>query len=193
MITLPKVIELDRQRYMADLEVQTVASKLAFEFNDRLSKTKKDPNMRLKFLRAKVVRFDNEDGKPPRFMAYEKHFRGEAPEFVKYTNNMDFVRNPGTLDAVGRTCVKLAVAFSHFTFSITDGYLLVCDIQGTITKDKKDKPTLLLTDPAIHCHKHLRFGKTNWGALGFIKFFAKHKCNDFCYALGLKMPTPQEY
>ena len=38
MITLPKIPELDRQRYLADLEMQTVASKLAFEFNKRLVK-----------------------------------------------------------------------------------------------------------------------------------------------------------
>ena len=189
MITLPKVVELDRQRYMADLEVQTVASKLAFEFNERLSKTNKDPNMRLKFLRAKVVRFDNEDGKLPRFMAYEKHFRGEAPEFVKYTNNLDFVLNPGSLDEAARIRVEVAIAFSHFTHSITDGYLLVCDLQGITSRNKLGKPTLLLTDPAIHCEKHLRFGKTNLEAPGISRFFAKHKCNKFCAVLGLKMPT----
>jgi len=188
MISLPKIPELDRQRYMTDLEVQTVAAKLAFEFNARLGRTKEDPNMKLKFLMAKVVRFDNQEGKPPRFMAYEKRFRGPKPEMIKYTNNLDFVRNPGTLDEVGRTCLELAIAFSHFTYSITGGYLLVCDLQGVRTQDKKGKPTLLLTDPAINCSKHLRFGKTNLEAPGISRFFAKHKCNKFCAALGLKMP-----
>lgn len=188
MLTLPKVPELDRQRYTADLEVQTVASKLAFEFNDRLGKTSKDPNLKLKFLMAKVVRFDGEDGKPPRFMAYEKRFRGATPEMVKYTSNLDFVLNPGADEAV-QTRVDLAVAFSHYSHTITDGYLLVCDLQGIVTTDKTDKPTLLLTDPAIHCARHLRFGKTNLGALGINKFFVKHKCNNFCVALGLKMPS----
>jgi len=188
MLTLANVPELDRQRYTADLEVQTVASKLAFEFNNRLGKTSKDPNSKLKFLRAKVVRFDGEDGGPPRFMAYEMRFHGSTPEMVKYTSNLDFVLNPGA-DEAAQTLVDLAIAFSHFTHSITDGYLLVCDLQGIVTTDKMDKPTLLLTDPAIHCAKHLRFGKTNLGALGINKFFAKHKCNDFCIALGLKMPS----
>jgi len=193
MITLPKVAELDRQRYMADLEVQTVSSKLAFEFNDRLSRTTRNPNLKLKFLMAKMVRFDSkEDGKPPRFMAYEKRFHGPTPEMVKYTNNLDFVLNPGTMDEAAKIRVEVAIAFSHFTHSITDGYLLVCDLQGITTMDKKRKPTLLLTDPAIHCPKHLRFGKTNLGALGVNKFFAKHKCNSFCNALGLEMPTDDE-
>jgi hypothetical protein len=78
MQALPKIADLDRQRYMTDLEVQTVASKLAFMFNDLL----KHP-MKLKFLMAKIVRFDSEKGDIPRFMASEKKFRGVF-EFVKY-------------------------------------------------------------------------------------------------------------
>lgn len=186
MITLPKVPELDRQRYLADLEMQTVASKLAFEFNKRLSKTPKNPNLNLQFLMPKIIRFD-EPGLP-RFMAYENRFHGASPDMVKYTNNLDFVLNPGSLDEAARIRVEVAIAFSHFTHSITDGYLLVCDLQGITSRNKLGKPTLLLTDPAIHCAKHLRFGKTNLGGLGITRFFAKHKCNSFCAALGLKMP-----
>ena len=139
---------------------------------------------------AKVVRF-GDDGKPPRFMAYEKRFHGPTPEMVKYTNNLDFVLNPGMMDEAARIRVEVAIAFSHFTHSITEGYLLVCDLQGISTTDTKSKPTLLLTDPAIHCPKHLRFGKTNLG-VGVNKFFAKHKCNSFCHALGLEMPNDDE-
>ncbi len=190
MIKLPQIPELDRHRYMADLEVQTVASKLAFEFNDRLGKTNKNPNLKLKFLMAKVIRFDNsDDEKPPRFMAYEKRFHGPTPKMVRYTNNLDFIRNPGA-DKAAQTRVELAIAFSHFSHSITDGYLLVCDLQGIVSTNETGRQTLLLTDPAIHCPKHvLRFGKTNLRDLGIEKFFARHVCNEFCRALGLKIPS----
>lgn len=149
---------------MADLEVQTVASKLAFEFNDSLERTSTDPNLKLKFLMAKVVRFDGMNGGPPRFMAYEKRFRGATREMVKYTNNLDFVLNPGADEAT------------------------LCDLQGIVTTDKMGQETLLLTDPAIHCDKHLRFGKTNLRALGINKFFDGHVCNEYCRALGLTKP-----
>ena len=84
---------------------------------------------------------------------------------------------------------KTRTAFSHFSYDVTDGYLLVCDLQGVSTTDKNGKDTLLLTDPAIHCAKHLRFGKTNLGSLGMKRFFKRHVCNKYCKALGLEMPS----
>ncbi len=88
---------------MADLEVQTVSSKLAFDYNDCLSCTTRNSNLKLTFLMAKTVRFDSkEDGKPPRFRAYKKRFHGPTPEMVKYGNNLDFVLNPGTMDEAAR-------------------------------------------------------------------------------------------
>jgi len=179
---------------MAALEIQTVASKLATEFNDRLKLSSKDPDIKVQFHVAKVVQFETEDGVIPRYMAYESRFRGSSPIMVKYTNSLDFVLNPGSTDEATRTRVDVVVAFSHFTHSITHGYLLVCDLQGITTKDKMGKPTLLFTDPAIHCPKHnLRFGRSNLGALGVNKFFAKHKCNSLCLALGLKMPPKRDW
>ena len=187
MISLPTVAALDRQRYATNLEIQTIASKIAFEFNDRLCRTTRDPNIKIKYLMAKVVRISMEDGNL-RFMAYEKRFHGATPEMIKYTNNLDYVIDPKTLNGDGRKKLELAVAFSHFSYDFTGGYLLVCDLQGISTSDGKGEPILLLTDPAIHCSKHLRFGKTNLRAIGIKKFFNKHVCNEYCSALGLNMP-----
>ena len=186
-ITPPKVTELDRQRYLCDLEVQTIAAKLALEFNNKLSRTSQIPELKLKFLMTKVVRIPG--ASCPRFLAYEKRFFGGTPSLVKYNNNSNFVLDPKSLDDEGRKRLEIATAFSHFTYDITDGYLLVCDLQGISFTDKKMKQTLLLTDPAIHCSKHLRFGKTNLGHVGFSKFFSKHDCNHYCKALGLRLPT----
>ena len=187
IISVSTVEELDRQRYMTDLEVQTIAAKLAFEFNGRLCRTKANPNVRLKFLMAKVVRVALPDG-TCRFMAFEKSFPGAKAEMIKYTNNLSFVLNPKMLDKEGQVRLKIAVAFSHFSYDVTDSYLLVCDLQGISTVDSKGKATFLLTDPAIHCSTHYRFGKTNLQEVGIQKFFEKHVCNEFCRALGLVKP-----
>lgn len=188
-ISPPKVADLDRQRYVVDLEVQTVAAKLAIEFNGRLARTAQNPNIKTKFLMTKIVRIFRGDGTTsPRYLASEQRFRGKSSTLIKYTNNTDFVLDPKTLDENGKKRLEVAVAFSHFTHDITDGYLLVCDLQGVSSIDGKGKETLLLTDPAIHCSKHLRFGKTNLSFGGINSFFKKHVCNKYCQALGLKMP-----
>jgi hypothetical protein len=189
IISLPKLEELDRQRYVTDLEVQTVAAKLAIEFNGRLVRTTQNPNIKTKFLMTKVVRIFKGEDRIPRYLASEQRFRGKSFTLVKYTNNMDFVLDPKTLDENGQKRLEVAIAFSHFTHDVTEGYLLVCDLQGVSSIDEKGKETLLLTDPAIHCSKHLRFGKTNLSSIGINAFFKKHVCNKYCQALGLKMPS----
>ncbi|KAI9558286.1 hypothetical protein GHT06_015039 [Daphnia sinensis] len=189
IISLPKVADLDRWRYLSDLEVQTVAAKLAIEFNSRLFRTLHNPNINMKFLKTKVVRVFKEGDVAPRYLAYEKRFRGVNPSMVKYTNNVDFVHDAESLDEKGRKRLEIALAFSHFSHDITGGYLLVCDLQGVSYVNAKGKEILLLTDPAIHCSKHIRFGKTNLSSIGINKFFKKHVCNKYCLALGLKMPS----
>ncbi|KZS11039.1 Uncharacterized protein APZ42_023761 [Daphnia magna] len=188
IISLPKVADLDRWRYMTDLEAQTVAAKLAIEFNGRLFRTQQNPNIKTKFLMTKLVRVFKKEDVAPRYLAYEQRFRGN-PNMVKYTNNVDFVHDAESLDENGRKKLEIALAFSHFSHDITDGYLLVCDLQGVSYVDAKGKEILLLTDPAIHCSKHIRFGKTNLSSIGINKFFKKHVCNKYCLALGLKMPS----
>jgi hypothetical protein len=205
IVSLPTIPNLDRHRYAINLEIQTIASKIAFEFNDKLSKITPYPNIKIKYLNTKIVRMLLEN-KEQRFLAYEKRIRlpprsapqhrlcaffpqSSTPEVVKYTNNVGYVINPDTLDADGRKKLELAIAFSHFSYDFTSGYLLVCNLQGSSTSDGKGEPILLLTEPVIHCSEHLpRFGKTNLGALGIKKFFNHHLCNQYCSALGLKMP-----
>jgi hypothetical protein len=191
-LMLPTRPDLDQSRFMVDLETQTVAAMLAFEFNKRIGKTTVAP-YKIKFLVAKVVRFETSPG-VFRFMAAEKRYRG-AVDMVKFTNNYKFVRrdlaaspssskssdSPSSPDEQ----VKLCVAFSHFTYEFSREYLLVCDLQGVVVEEGKKKKVLLLTDPAIHCPSHLRFGKTNLQERGIAAFFKTHKCNEYCHALGL--------
>ena len=108
---------------------------------------------------------------------------------VRFTNNLNYVADASRLDHQGRMCLSLAVAFSHFSYEYTKGYLLVCDLQGLPVVSSEGKSTLLLTDPAIHCPTHTRFGKTNLQLAGVKAFFKQHVCNDLCRGLGLKVPS----
>jgi len=73
-------------------------------------------------------------------------------------------------------------AFSHWTYHITSGRLMVVDLQGV----KVDR-AYLLTDPAVHCDDLLRFRetRTNLGVKGMQQFFRTHVCSDVCSQLTL--------
>ncbi|KAI1704810.1 alpha-kinase family domain-containing protein [Ditylenchus destructor] len=82
--------------------------------------------------------------------------------------------------------VEQLMAFSHWTYQISRGYLMVVDLQGVIGTDETGRKTLELTDPAIHCTDLTRFGRTNLGLDGMKIFFGRHVCNKFCHAMELK-------
>lgn len=75
--------------------------------------------------------------------------------------------------------------FSHFTWSVTDGDLLICDLQGVFNSTDG----FTLTDPAMHRKPRAgrrRRGATDKGEEGIRRFFATHKCSPLCFRLGLK-------
>ncbi|CAF1080685.1 unnamed protein product [Adineta ricciae] len=76
----------------------------------------------------------------------------------------------------------LLQAFSHWTYHVTSGRLMVVDLQGV----KVDR-AYLLTDPALHCDDLLRFRetRTNLGKKGMHQFFHTHVCSDICSKLNL--------
>eukprot|EP00607_Mallomonas_marina_P008608 CAMPEP_0182424656 /NCGR_PEP_ID=MMETSP1167-20130531/10888_1 /TAXON_ID=2988 /ORGANISM="Mallomonas Sp, Strain CCMP3275" /LENGTH=732 /DNA_ID=CAMNT_0024604629 /DNA_START=58 /DNA_END=2253 /DNA_ORIENTATION=+ len=72
--------------------------------------------------------------------------------------------------------------FSHFTYSITGGRSLVCDLQGVWN----EYDGFVLTDPAIHSSGGAcRNGPTDKGDKGITNFFDSHICSVFCEGLGL--------
>jgi len=76
-------------------------------------------------------------------------------------------------------------AFSHFTYSVSDGMSLVCDLQGVWN----ETDGFMLTDPVIHhASSKGKNGRTDKGKEGMKKFFESHKCNPLCRRLGLDMP-----
>jgi hypothetical protein len=77
--------------------------------------------------------------------------------------------------------------FSHFTWSVTDGDILVCDLQGVWNA----LDGFTLTDPAMHRSPRggrARKGATDKGQDGIDNFFKTHKCSALCRRLGLKAP-----
>ncbi len=75
--------------------------------------------------------------------------------------------------------------FSHYTWSVSDGQLLVCDLQGVWNATDG----FTLTDPAMHrvpAGGRRRRGSTDKGERGIAAFFATHTCSGLCAQLGLR-------
>ena len=78
-------------------------------------------------------------------------------------------------------------AFSHFTYHISGGRMLVCDLQGVRTRDK-----YILTDPVI-CSLEQTYGVTDTGEAGIRSFFYFHRCTDLCESTWRKHPSPKRH
>lgn len=65
-------------------------------------------------------------------------------------------------------------ALSHFTYHISQGRYLLCDLQGGIYNN-----SVILTDPVILSREKV-FGKTDLGLKGISTFFSNHRCNAYC-------------
>lgn len=93
--------------------------------------------------------------------------------FEKWNSNAGFVKN--TPEAM------LPNAFSHFTYNVSEGKLMVLDLQGT-----QDGDAYILTDPAVQTIRDISFqNPTNVGEPAMEQFFQAHKCNEYCARLKL--------
>lgn len=77
---------------------------------------------------------------------------------------------------------RIMQALSHYSYHITNGQYLLCDLQGGVLNDE-----IILTDPVILSQKR-QFGITDLGRNGIHSFFSHHICNEFCHATW-KKPT----
>eukprot|EP00826_Nyctotherus_ovalis_P065225 TRINITY_DN9583_c0_g1_i15.p1 TRINITY_DN9583_c0_g1~~TRINITY_DN9583_c0_g1_i15.p1 ORF type:complete len:589 (-),score=160.73 TRINITY_DN9583_c0_g1_i15:186-1952(-) len=101
-------------------------------------------------------------------------------EYKKYNNNYGWKLPEESLGNL------LAQAFSHFTYEYSMGTMIVVDIQGIESRSGE----LTITDPAVHSILYKgRFGNTNHGKIGIMRFFKTHKCNNFCKKLFLSDPA----
>ncbi|CAE8724977.1 unnamed protein product [Polarella glacialis] len=98
--------------------------------------------------------------------------------FLKYNSNKGYDNR----DAPDSEVVQ---AFSHFTYRITNGKLMVLDLQGVhLDKAHRRRSHLILTDPqVVSVEKH--FGPGDLGVTGMKAFFQSHRCGKTCIGLGL--------
>jgi hypothetical protein len=69
---------------------------------------------------------------------------------------------------------RLMQALSHFSYHLTGGRYVFCDIQGGIYPNE-----VVLTDPVILSWDG-SYGVTDLGPKGISSFFSGHVCNEFC-------------
>lgn len=65
-------------------------------------------------------------------------------------------------------------ALSHFSYHVSGGECLLCDLQGGVYERE-----IILTDPVV-LSRDGRFGVTDLGPDGIQTFFAHHRCNRYC-------------
>ena len=151
--------------YAAEAMTQMHARHLAELFNTEMSRRGLQKQLRpIRMLPASVATLP-ETGK--QLINIEPILEGK---FVKHNDNDG---NISTKD-------DLPQAFSHFSFHVSGGSVLVCDIQGVGNN---------FTDPQIHSIDGKGYGIGNIGPEGMRAFIKSHKCNRVCRALGLSPPA----
>jgi hypothetical protein len=159
--------------YKQHLEIQVIAQFLAEQFNIEQSRIFRN-SIPIVFADANLVQQKIDKSK-----IYQVERRMHQ-EWCKWNNNS------------GGVCLTeystLLQAFSHWTYHVTAGRLMVVDLQGV-----KAERAYLLTDPALHCDDLLRFKetRTNLGIKGMREFLRSHICSEICSNLGLPLPDIQ--
>ena len=178
--------ELIPYRYELLNELQTVSSFLAFEFSKAIAKVDPKKTYTLKFLKVQTLKFIH----GTRLMTAESKFVSDT-NFFRFQNNAGYavLGENAKKAGIDRKFVDLVMAFSHWTYSASRGFLMVVDLEGIVSKRDDGKTETLLTDPAIHCRDLTRFGSLNLGETGMQMFFDTHQCKKYCKLL--KLPQVQ--
>ncbi|KAK0646915.1 kinase-like domain-containing protein [Cercophora newfieldiana] len=88
-------------------------------------------------------------------------------------NYQKFNSNTGWTDTT-RQCAQLMQALSHFSYHISGGNYVLCDIQGGIYQHE-----VVLSDPVI-LSRNREYGVTDLGPEAISSFFSTHDCNAYC-------------
>ena len=154
--------------YKEQMEIQSISSFLAQQFNKEKPQEAKD------IFFTKVVTISLYKRSKPFYCSQEPLIEGP---YVKYNSNYGFVNKDSYAASLN--------AFTHWTYQVTDGYLMVVDLQGVKITNPAG-PKFALTDPALHCKDLTRFSSTNLGKRGMHRFFRTHYCNTICKAMELE-------
>ncbi|KAJ8058328.1 hypothetical protein OCU04_012520 [Sclerotinia nivalis] len=66
-------------------------------------------------------------------------------------------------------------ALSHFSYHLTNGQSLLCDLQGSVYPDRYE-----LIDPVIMSQESFRYGPSDLGPKAISNFFYWHHCGLYC-------------
>ena len=106
------------------------------------------------------------------------------PYIKKYTK---FNSSSGWRPKNNSTWHKAMQALSHFSFHITSGQYVLCDLQGGVYSN-----AVVLTDPVI-LSNNKEFGLSDLGKKGISSFFSNHECNEFCRSNWILPANPHRY
>jgi len=160
LVTTEAANRTTRNILYGDVLAQSTARHFAALFS------KKCPEYPVQFLRTELAQRCDQPGK---WYVIEVFMPGV---FRKHTNNASFLGKDS----------EVAQAFTHFTFHVSGGRMMVTDVQGV---------ECTMTDPQIHSRDKC-FGVGNRGEEGMALFFAKHQCNSICHRLKLR-PHPLQF
>ncbi|XP_038062565.1 myosin heavy chain kinase B-like [Patiria miniata] len=144
----PYSLYLEEYAWKADDRVFKQTEEMVQKFNDKYINTSKP----IEFVRPEFAQIRSSSNIPKNaIVVVERYLEGD---FVKFSNNTGYVR-PGA--------EITPAAFSHFTYDVTNGEILVCDLQGV-----NNGTRYTFTDPAIHSagkEMHL-YGPSDLGKIG---------------------------
>lgn len=165
-------------QYLQDVTCQKTARFLVTLFNYALSDLRYD--IQIVYVPVAHVQLLSGDGNTVEdWLNVEPYLQGD---FIKLTNNLKYCNNQG------RT---LATALTHFTYSVSEGKLMLVDLQGWLPREGRG--VVYLTDPQFHTVTSgtSPLSSCDLGQQGMAAFWESvhPQCNTVCQALGLKRPT----
>ncbi|KAK2802563.1 hypothetical protein FQN51_004355 [Onygenales sp. PD_10] len=78
-------------------------------------------------------------------------------------------------------------ALSHFSYHLSGGNYVLCDLQGGIYQQE-----VVLSDPVI-LSRNREYGVTDLGSAGISSFFSQHDCNNYCRPNWTKPARPVQH
>ncbi|KAL8404396.1 hypothetical protein RB594_009298 [Gaeumannomyces avenae] len=126
----------------------------------------------------------------PQVWVFDKHSgpwagqKGLSEPFIQ--NYQKFNSNTGWNDET-RPWAQVMQALSHFSYHISGGNYVLCDLQGGIYQQE-----LVLSDPVILSQTR-EYGVTDLGAEGISSFFSQHSCNSYCRPNWTQPANPRTY
>eukprot|EP00158_Paraphelidium_tribonemae_P001865 Partr_v1_DN24888_c0_g2_i1_m29793 putative NA len=90
------------------------------------------------------------------------------------TNFEKFNSNTGWIPNAITPWTEVMQALSHYSFHITQGEALFCDLQGGVYRDG-----FVITDPIVMSNSQ-QYGPSDLGKAGIASFFFFHNCTKYC-------------